>query len=60
MSNPTDLVYFLLNFQALQIIKLWLMALEGAVDVIVTAEHWWCSHRWLSLKINNSDFIILL
>lgn len=52
MSDPTDLVNFLFNFQALQVIKLRLVTLEGAVHVVVTAEHRRRGHRWLSLQMD--------
>lgn len=34
--EPFDLVYLLLNLQALQVIKFGLVALEGAVHVVLT------------------------
>ena len=37
--DPGDLVDLLLNLQTLEVVKLGLVALEGAVDVVVTAEH---------------------
>ena len=33
--QPFYLVYFFLYFQTLQIIKLWFMALEGAVNIVL-------------------------
>lgn len=34
--EPFDLVDFLLYLQALQVVKLWLVALEGAVHIVLT------------------------
>ena len=33
--KPPDLVDLLLNFQGLEVIKLWLMTLEGAVNIVL-------------------------
>ena len=40
LREPLDLVDFLLYLQTLEIIELWLVALEGAVDVILTLAVW--------------------
>ena len=42
LSNPADLVDLLLDLQALQVVELRLVALEGAVDVVVASE----DRRW--------------
>ena len=40
LREPLDLVDFLLYLQTLEIIELWLVALEGAVDVILALVVW--------------------
>lgn len=36
LGQPSDLIDLLLNLQALQVIELWLVALEGAVDIVLS------------------------
>lgn len=38
MRKPTDLVDLLFYFQTLQVVKLWLMALESAVNIVFAPE----------------------
>lgn len=40
LRQPSDLVDLLLNLKALQVVKLRLMALEGAVDVVLAPTLW--------------------
>lgn len=37
LRKPSYLVDLLLNLQTLQVVKLWLVALEGAVDIILSS-----------------------
>ena len=38
LLDPADLVDFFLNLQTLEVVELWLVALEGAIDIVVTSE----------------------
>lgn len=38
LLHPANLIDLLLNLQTLQVVKLWLMALKRAVDIVVTFE----------------------
>lgn len=40
LREPLDLVDFLLYLQTLEIVELWLVALESAVDVILALAVW--------------------
>ena len=49
LLDPADLVDFLFDFQALQVVKLGFVALKCAVDIVVTSEHWRRLYYWLAL-----------
>ena len=51
MLDPADLVNFLFNLQALEIIKFWLVALEGAVDIVVASEDGRRALHWTALHV---------
>lgn len=40
LLHPANLVYLLLDFQTLEVVELWLVTLEGAIDIVVTSEDW--------------------
>lgn len=54
LRKPSNLVDLFLNLKAFQVIKLWLVALEGAVNVVLA------STLWLTLTLNNDKQIRVL
>lgn len=46
LRQPSDLIDLLLDLQTLKVVKLRLMALEGAVDVILSLGEWLSLALW--------------
>lgn len=40
LRQPSDLIDLLLNFQTLKVVELRLMALESAVDIVLSLGEW--------------------
>lgn len=46
LRQPSDLIDLLLDFQTLKVVKLRLMALEGAVDIVLSLGEWLSLALW--------------
>lgn len=46
LRQPSDLIDLLLNLQTLKVVKLGLMALKGAVDIVLSLGEWLSLALW--------------
>lgn len=46
LRQPSDLIDLLLDLQTLKVVKLWLMALKGAVDIVLSLGEWLSLALW--------------
>lgn len=46
LRQPSDLIDFLLDLQTLKVVELGLMALEGAVDIVLSLGEWLTLALW--------------
>ena len=60
LRQPSDLIDLLFNLQTLKVVKLRLVALECAVDIVLSLGEWLCLSLWkqkgkMCMDINESS-----
>ena len=59
LRQPPDLVDLLLDFQTLKVVELGLMALEGAVDIVLSLREWLSLALWKEIKRESVEMCAL-
>lgn len=56
--QPSDLVDLFFNLQTLQVVKVWLMALESAVDIVLPRVHRFPHLLWFAFRLKCTKLCI--